>query len=43
MLNETKELLKGFYGLDNETFELSEEVMKDIEPQFEKIKKIQSV
>ena len=40
MLNETKELLKGFYGLDNETFELSEEVMKDIEPQFEKIKKI---
>lgn len=40
MLNETKELLKGFYGLDNETFELSEEVMKDIEPQFDKIKKI---
>ena len=40
MLNETKELLKGFYGLDNETFELSEEVMKDTEPQFEKIKKI---
>lgn len=40
MLNETKELLKGFYGLDNETFELFEEVMKDIEPQFEKIKKI---
>lgn len=40
MINETKELLKGFYGLDNETFELSEEVIKDIEPQFEKIKKI---
>ena len=40
MINETKELLKGFYGLDNETFELSEEVIKDIEPQFEKIKKV---
>ena len=40
MLNETKDLLKGFYGLDNETFELAEEVMKDIEPQFEKLKKI---
>ena len=40
MINETKELLKGFYGLDNETFKLSEEVIKDIEPQFEKIKKV---
>ncbi|SCH64610.1 MULTISPECIES: methionine gamma-lyase family protein [unclassified Romboutsia] len=40
MLNETKDLLKGFYGLDNETFELAEEVMKDIEPQFEKLKQI---
>ncbi|QJA08486.1 aminotransferase class V-fold PLP-dependent enzyme [Romboutsia sp. CE17] len=40
MLNETKELLKGFYGIDDETFELAEEVMKDIEPQFENLKKI---
>lgn len=40
MLNETKELLKGFYNLDDETFELSEDVMKDIAPQFEEIKKI---
>ena len=28
MLQETKELLKGFYGLDDETFELSEESIK---------------
>ncbi len=40
MLNETKELLKGFYEIDDETFELAEEVMKDIEPQFENLKKI---
>lgn len=40
MLNETKELLKGFYGIDDETFELAEEVMKDIEPQFENLKRI---
>lgn len=40
MLNETKELLKGFYNLDDETFELSEEVIKDITPKFEEIKKI---
>ena len=30
MLQETKELLKGFYGLDDETFKLSEEVMEDM-------------
>ena len=29
MLQETKELLKGFYGLDDETFKLSEEAMDD--------------
>ncbi|HSQ90399.1 aminotransferase class I/II-fold pyridoxal phosphate-dependent enzyme [Romboutsia sp.] len=40
MLNETKELLKNFYGLDDETFELSEEVMGEIKDRFEEIKKI---
>lgn len=40
MLNETKDLLKSFYGLDDETFELSEEVMKEIKPKFEEIKQI---
>lgn len=40
MLNETKDLLKNFYGLDDETFELSEEVMKEIKPKFEEIKQI---
>ena len=40
MLNETKDLLKGFYGLDDETFALAEEVMNDIKPQFDKLKKI---
>ncbi|RDY25876.1 aminotransferase class V-fold PLP-dependent enzyme [Romboutsia weinsteinii] len=40
MLNETKELLKGFYELDDETFKLSEEVMEDIGDQFEEIKKV---
>lgn len=40
MLNETKELLKNFYGLDDETFELSEEVMEDIKDRFEEIKQI---
>ncbi|MDK2584294.1 aminotransferase class V-fold PLP-dependent enzyme [Romboutsia sedimentorum] len=40
MLNETKNLLKNFYGLDDETFELSEEVMKEIKPKFEEIKQI---
>lgn len=40
MLKETKELLKGFYELDDETFKLSEEVMEDIGDQFEEIKKV---
>ena len=40
MLQETKELLKGFYGLDDETFELSEEVMNDIKHKFDEIKEI---
>ena len=30
MLKETSELLKEYYGLDDETFELSNEVMEDI-------------
>lgn len=40
MLNETKELLKGFYQLDDEIFELSEGVMYDIKGRFEEIKKV---
>lgn len=40
MLQETKELLKGFYNLDDETFELSEEVIKEISPRFEEIKRV---
>ncbi|MBO3442969.1 methionine gamma-lyase family protein [Clostridium sp. CCUG 7971] len=40
MLNETKELLKGFYQLDDEVFELSEGVMDDIKGRFEEIKKV---
>ncbi len=40
MLNETKELLKGFYGLDDEIFNLSQEVMEDIKDKFEEIKKV---
>jgi cystathionine beta-lyase family protein involved in aluminum resistance len=40
MLNETKELLKSFYGLDDETFELSENVMEEIKDKFEDIKQI---
>ena len=40
MLRETKELLKGFYGLDDDIFNLSQEVMLDIEDKFEEIKKI---
>lgn len=40
MLEETKELLKGFYDLDEETFKLSEEVMEDIKYKFEEIKQI---
>ena len=40
MLNETKELLRGFYGLDDETFNLSQEVMEDIKDRFDEIKQI---
>lgn len=40
MLNETKELLKGFYGLDDETFKLSEEVMEDVKDKFDSLKEI---
>lgn len=40
MLNETKELLKGFYQLDDEIFELSEGVMNDIKDRFDEIKKV---
>ncbi|MCC3868454.1 aminotransferase class I/II-fold pyridoxal phosphate-dependent enzyme [Terrisporobacter mayombei] len=40
MLKETSELLKEYYGLDDETFDLSNEVMEDIKNQFEKIKQI---
>ena len=40
MLKETSELLKEYYGLDDETFELSNEVMEDIKDQFDKIKEI---
>lgn len=38
MLNETKELLKNFYGLDDEILNLSNEVMEDIKCRFEEIK-----
>lgn len=40
MLNETKELLKNFYKLDDEIFNLSNEVMDDIKERFEEIKEI---
>ena len=40
MLNETKELLKGFYGLDDEIFNLSQEVRDDIKYKFDEIKKV---
>ena len=40
MLKETSELLKEYYGLDDETFVLSEEVMEDIKDKFEEIKQI---
>ena len=40
MLQETKELLKGFYGLDDETFKLSEDAMNDIKHKFDEIKEI---
>ncbi|GAA0712671.1 methionine gamma-lyase family protein [Paraclostridium ghonii] len=40
MLNETKELLKNFYSLDDEIFNLSNEVMEDIKGRFELIKEV---
>lgn len=40
MLNETKELLKNFYDLDDDTFNLSNDVMEDIKCRFEEIKEI---
>lgn len=40
MLNETKELLKNFYELDDEVFNLSNEVMDDIKSRFEEIKEV---
>ena len=40
MLNETKELFKSFYGIDEETFNLSNEVMEDIKDRFEEIKEV---
>ena len=40
MLKETSELLKEYYGLDDETFVLSEEAMEDIKDKFEEIKQI---
>ncbi|MEG0855293.1 MAG: aminotransferase class V-fold PLP-dependent enzyme [Terrisporobacter sp.] len=40
MLKETSELLKSYYGLDDETFELSNEVIEDIKDKFEEIKEI---
>lgn len=38
MLSETKELLKNFYDLDDEIFNISNEVMEDIKSRFEEIK-----
>lgn len=40
MLNETKELLLDFYGIDEEIFKLSEIVEDEIKDKFEEIKKI---
>ena len=38
MLNETKELLKDYYGIDDDTFKLSQEIMEEIKDKFEEIK-----
>ena len=35
MLKETSELLKQFYDLDDEVFELSQEVMEDIKEKYQ--------
>ena len=40
MLKQTSDLLKEFYGLDDETFQLSNEVMEEIKDKFEEIKEI---
>ena len=40
MLKETEELLKSYYKLDDETFDLSNQVMDDIKDKFEEIKQI---
>ncbi|EQG44000.1 aluminum resistance family protein [Clostridioides difficile DA00132] len=40
MLNETKELLKDYYGIDDDTFKLSQEIMEEIKDKFEEIKEI---
>lgn len=40
MLNETKEILKSYYGIDDNTLKFSDEVLKDISEQFENIKRV---
>lgn len=40
MLKETKELLQEFYGLDEQTFNLSKEVISEIEDRFKDLKDI---
>ena len=40
MLQETKEKLKKFYGLDNETFKLYENIINDKKEKFDEIKEI---
>jgi cystathionine beta-lyase family protein involved in aluminum resistance len=40
MLKETKDLLMDFYKIDEEIFSLSEEIMKDLNNMFEKIKQV---
>ncbi len=40
MLKETKDLLKEFYELDDNIINFSDEILKDIENQFEKIKEV---
>lgn len=40
MLNETREFLKHMYNIDDEIFNLSEEVLSDIEYKFDELKEI---
>ncbi|MBU5308051.1 methionine gamma-lyase family protein [Clostridioides mangenotii] len=40
MLNETREFLKQMYNIDDEIFNLSEEVLSDIEYKFDELKEI---